>query len=113
VNLLTDLEEVVEDHRPHGTLTGDATLQRGPLVGLGRSDSLFGSLLHDHPPNLLEEGVDVDRAPFLHSAVHFGRESLPTSLVPSSVEDYVDVGIVGEARFQSYVRDRIPTRDDK
>jgi hypothetical protein len=25
VNLLTDLEEFVEDHRPHGTLTADAT----------------------------------------------------------------------------------------
>ena len=25
VNLLADLEEFVHDHRPHGTLTGDAT----------------------------------------------------------------------------------------
>jgi len=25
VSLLTDLEEFVQDHRPHGTLTGDAT----------------------------------------------------------------------------------------
>ncbi len=25
MNLLTDLEEFVHDHRPHGTLTGDAT----------------------------------------------------------------------------------------
>jgi hypothetical protein len=107
VNLLADLGEFVHAHRPHCPLTADVTLQRG------RSGSLFGSLLDDHPPNLLEEGVDVDRAPFLHSAVHFGRESLPTSLAPSSVEDYVDVGIVDEARFQSYVRDRIPTRNDK
>ena len=111
--LLADLEEFVCDHRPHGPLTAAVTLQRGPLVGLGRSGSLFGSLPDDHPPNLLEEGVDVDRAPFLHSVVHFGRQSLPTSLAPSSVEDYVDVGIVDEARFQSYVRDRVPTRNDK
>ena len=92
---------------PHGALTADVTLQQD------RSGSPFGSLLDDHPPSLLEEGVDVDRAPFLHSAVYFGRESLPTSLVPSSVEDYVDVGIVDEARFQSYVGDRIPTRNEK
>lgn len=52
--LLADLEEFVCDHRPHGTLTADVTLQRGPLVGLGRSGSLFGSLLDDHPPNLLD-----------------------------------------------------------
>ncbi len=25
LNLLSDLEEFVRDHRPHGTLTGDAT----------------------------------------------------------------------------------------
>lgn len=25
MNLLTDLEEFVHDHRPHGTLTSDAT----------------------------------------------------------------------------------------
>jgi len=25
VNLLSDLEDFVHDHRPHGTLTGDAT----------------------------------------------------------------------------------------
>ncbi len=25
LNLLADLEEFVHDHRPHGTLTGDAT----------------------------------------------------------------------------------------
>ena len=25
MNLLTDLEDFVHDHRPHGTLTGDAT----------------------------------------------------------------------------------------
>ena len=25
MNLLTDLEEFVDDHRPHGPLTGDAT----------------------------------------------------------------------------------------
>ena len=107
MTLLADLTDFLHNHRLHGPLTGDVTLQRG------RSGSLFGSLLDDHPPNLLEEGVDVDRAPFLHSAVHFRRESLPTSLAPSSVEDYVDVGIVDEARFQSYVGDRIPTRNDK
>ncbi len=34
LNLLSDLEEFVRDHRPHGTLTGDATepVQNGYLL---------------------------------------------------------------------------------
>ena len=60
---------------------------------------LLGTLFHDHPPKLAEEGVAVHRASFSKSALHFGRKNLATSSGVPTVEDYVNVSMVGKALF--------------
>jgi hypothetical protein len=40
-------------------------------------------------------------------------KSLPTSLSLASVEDYVNVGILGKTLFQRCVHEGITTRDDE
>jgi len=62
---------------------------------------------------LPEQGVDVHRAPSSQSAVHFRRYNLPTSLGVPSVEDYINVGVIGTTDFQGSVQERITTRTDK
>ena len=68
---------------------------------------------HDHPPHLPEQSVDVHRAPSSQSAVHFRRYNLPTSFGVPSVEDYINVGVIGKTVFQGSVQERITTRNDK
>jgi hypothetical protein len=74
---------------------------------------LVDSPLHDHPPKSPEEGVDVERTPFSHSAVHFSGKSLPTSLSLPTVEDYVNVRVFGKTLFQRCVHEGITARDDE
>jgi len=78
------------------------------------SSRVVRSLCDDHPPDLLEEGVDVRCPPFPRAAIDFNRNYLPTSFAASAVNDYFNIRVTGETLLHGLVRLLwLTTRNDK
>jgi len=78
------------------------------------SSRVVRSLCDDHPPDPLEEGVDVRCPPFPRAAIDFNRNYLPTSFAASAVNDYFNIRVTGETLLHGLVRLLwLTTRNDK
>jgi hypothetical protein len=70
-------------------------------------------LLHEHPSELPQKGVDVFGAPFSDPAIDLNREGLPTSFTTSPIEDHIDIEVTREAPLHRLVHLRVTTRNDQ
>ena len=60
--------------------------------------------LHDHPPELLEDTLDVQGAALAHPTIRFGGSSRTASLCAAAVENDVHIGAAGKVSFRTVGR---------
>jgi hypothetical protein len=86
----------------------------GRVVAIGSDGLGCGPCpFHHDPAKSSQKGVDVHRPSLLCSAIDFNRDSLPTSLAASSIENHFHVSVTRKTLPHRLVHPQITTRNDE